>query len=79
MENNYDSVVVWSKNNCPHCVSAKTLLNTKGIQYEERNIESGKWTTAQLLEATPGVRSVPQIVIDGKLIGGYDKLKEFLK
>ncbi len=36
MENNYDSVVVWSKNNCPHCVSAKTLLNTKGIQYEER-------------------------------------------
>ncbi len=53
-------------------------MNTKGIQFEERNIESGKWTTAQLLEAAPGVRSVPQIVIDGKLIGGYDKLKEFL-
>ena len=70
---------VYSRDGCIFCDAAMELLEAKGIQYEERNIESGKWTTAQLLEAAPGVRSVPQIVIDGKLIGGYDKLKEFLK
>ena len=70
--------IVWSKDYCPYCVNAKALLDSKGIVYEERNISQGKWTKEQLLEAVPGARTVPQIFLDGKLIGGYDNLKEYL-
>lgn len=68
--------IVWSKDYCPYCVNAKALLDSKGIMYEERNISQGKWTKEQLLEAVPGARTVPQIFLDDKLIGGYDHLKE---
>jgi glutaredoxin 3 len=71
-------IIVWSKNQCPYCVSAKNLLKVKNLQFEERNIESGDWSKEQLLEACPGARSVPQIVIDGEVIGGFDKLKSLL-
>ena len=69
--------IVWSKDYCPYCVRAKALLDAKGIVYEERNISQGEWTKEQLLEAVPGARTVPQIFLDGELIGGYDQLKAF--
>jgi len=69
--------IVWTKTVCPYCVNAKNLLDSKGIEYEERNLETGEWTKEQLLEAVPGARTVPQIFIDGKHIGGYDQLKEY--
>jgi glutaredoxin len=71
------NVVVWSKDHCPYCVNAKNLLDSKGIKYEERNISHGEWTREQLLEAVPNARTVPQIFIDGVLIGGYDQLREY--
>ena len=54
------------------------ILEQKEIVYEERMIGEG-WTTEQLLEAVPNVRTVPQIVLDGKLIGNYDNLVEHFK
>lgn len=78
-ETEIKNVIVWSKDHCPYCVQAKTLLKIKGIEFEERNISQGPWTREQLLEACPGARTVPQIVIDGKVIGGYDRLEEYFK
>jgi glutaredoxin 3 len=72
-------VVVWSQDLCPYCVKAKNLLEIKGIEYEERNISAGVWTREQLQEACPDARTVPQIVIDGMVIGGYDRLEEHFK
>jgi glutaredoxin 3 len=69
--------IVWSKDNCPYCVQAKNLLQMKGIEYEERNIQKD-WTKEQLLEAVPGARTVPQIFLGEELIGGFDKLKAHL-
>lgn len=69
--------IVWSKDYCPYCVNAKKLLDIKGIAYEERNISQGTWTKQQLLESVPNARTVPQIFIDGTLIGGYDQLKNY--
>ena len=69
--------IIWTKTVCPYCVNAKNLLKMKGIEYEERNIQEGTWTREQLLEAVPGARTVPQVFIDGKLIGTYDHLKEY--
>lgn len=71
--------IIWTKTVCPYCVNAKNLLKIKGIDYEERNIQEGTWTREQLLEAVPGARTVPQVFIDGELIGTYDQLKEYFK
>jgi len=67
--------VVWSKNQCPFCVQAKALLEMKGIEFEERNV-STDWTKEQLLEAVPTARTLPQIFLDDKLIGGFTELKK---
>jgi len=72
-------IIVWSRDNCPYCVKAKNLLDIQDLKYEERNISEGVWTREQLLEACPGARTVPQIVIDGLVIGGYDRLEEYFK
>lgn len=67
--------VVWSKNNCIYCTKAKDFLNKKGIQVEERNVEAGgQWTMRELQDKVPGARAFPQIFIDGKYVGGYDKM-----
>lgn len=70
--------VVWSKYHCPFCDKAKALLKMKGIEFEERKIGDG-YTKEELLEAVPNARTVPQIIIDGKLIGGYTDLEKYLK
>ena len=72
------TAVVWSKNNCIYCVKAKNYLEKKNIHVEERNIESGDWTVTQLEEAVPNVRAVPQIFIDNKYIGNYDKMVSYI-
>jgi glutaredoxin len=71
-------VVVWSKYNCTFCDQAKLLLGQREIKFEERKIGDG-YTKEELLEEVPTARSVPQIIIDGKVIGGFPELKEFLK
>lgn len=73
------AAVVWSKNNCGYCVMAKNLLRNQGIEYQERNISEGPWTREQLLEAVPHARTLPQVFLDGNLIGGYDQLKKHLE
>jgi glutaredoxin 3 len=54
-------------------VRAKDLLNRKGAQFEEINLDGKDKELAQLRERT-GQRTVPQIFIDGKLIGGFTDL-----
>lgn len=66
--------IIWTKDGCGYCVRAKALLEQKNIPYVERKIGAG-WTREQLLESVPSARTVPQIFIDGLLIGGHDELK----
>jgi glutaredoxin len=69
--------IVWSKDQCAFCDQAKNLLKAKGIAFEERKIGDG-YTREQLLEAVPTARTVPQIFLDGELVGGFNELKERL-
>jgi len=75
-ENNMKAIL-WSKYHCSFCDQAKMLLKQQGIQFEERKIGDG-WTKEELLEAVPTARTVPQIFIDDKLIGGYNDLRKYL-
>ena len=65
--------IVWSKPDCSYCVRAKHEFDKRGVEYEERMVGFG-WTKEDLLESVPQARSVPQIFIDGKYIGGYNEL-----
>jgi len=69
---------VWSKNACPFCVQAKSLLESRGIEFEERNV-STDWTKEQLLEAVPTARTLPQIFLDDNYIGGFTELRQHLQ
>jgi glutaredoxin 3 len=69
--------IVWSKYHCPYCDQAKALLTSKGIQFEEKKIGDG-YSKEELLEAVPTARSVPQIFLDGELVGGFTELKQKL-
>jgi len=69
--------IVWSKYHCPYCDQAKALLKSKNIEFEEKKIGDG-YTREELLEAVPTARTVPQIFLDGELIGGFTELKQKL-
>lgn len=73
----YMKAVLWSKYDCPYCDQAKMLLKNKGIEFEEKKIGDG-YTKEDLLEAVPTARSVPQIFLDGELVGGFTELRKKL-
>jgi glutaredoxin 3 len=71
------NVIIWSKYNCPYCDQAKALLKQRDVQFEERKIGDG-YTKEELLEAIPNARTVPQIIINGNLIGGFTELRKYI-
>ena len=71
------TAIIWSKYHCSYCDQAKALLRSKGIIFEEKKIGDG-YTKEELLEAVPTARTVPQIFLDGELVGGFTELKKKL-
>lgn len=73
-------VVIWSKVNCPQCDKAKALLNAQEIEWLEKKIGADTgYSVEDLLAEVSGAKSVPQIFVDGKHIGGYQELVKFLE
>lgn len=66
-------VQVYSTDYCPYCDRAKALLRKKGIEFEDIDVTHSPEQRTYLIEAT-GRRTVPQIFIHGKPIGGCDDL-----
>jgi glutaredoxin 3 len=58
---------------CGYCVRAKALLRTKGLDFEEINLDDDPAFRQKLFDLTGGW-TVPQILIDGDPIGGYTEL-----
>ena len=78
MKGNHVQVVVYTKSNCPNCLSAKALLESKGLGYEERDFENwDNWK--ELASKYPEARQMPQIFIDGQRVGGLAGLQAALK
>ena len=67
------SVKVYTTTFCPYCVRAKQFLKSKGVDFEEINL-SGKFDELAELKARTGWRTVPQIFIGDKFIGGYEDM-----
>lgn len=71
-----NSIVIYTKDNCPYCVQAKNLFTNKGQQYTEMKI-GVDLTREDFMGLFPDVRTVPFIIINGEKVGGYDKLVEY--
>ena len=66
-------IVVYYTDRCSFCVRAKALLDARGLEYEEINLERDPDGRAELARET-GMLSFPQILIDGVLVGGFMEL-----
>jgi glutaredoxin 3 len=69
---------VWTRNDCLYCSLAKKELHNRKYQIDERNITS-LWSKEDLLKVVPNAKTVPQIFIRGKYIGGYDELMTYFE
>jgi glutaredoxin 3 len=69
-------VKIYSTATCPVCDKAKALLTKWGIAYDEAMVDQGRDALKEMLELTNHARTVPQIAIDGKWIGGFSELTE---
>jgi glutaredoxin 3 len=69
-------VTVYSMLNCPYCVKAKALLTQRGVAFETIMIDD--WSDEQwdAFAKSSGMKTVPQVYVDGTLIGGYTQLAE---
>jgi glutaredoxin 3 len=66
-------VQVYTTASCPFCVRAKRLLQARGIRYDEIDVGGDAEARTELVRRT-GRRTVPQIFIDGRAIGGFEEL-----
>lgn len=67
-------IKIYTKDPCPYCVRAINLLEEKGLAYNEVDL-TGKPEEIDRIKNETGWRTVPIILINGKLIGGYNDLK----
>ena len=68
-------VELYTTTYCPFCVRAKSLLNSKGVKFEEIDVTDNAELRQKMVEMSGGRRTVPEIFIDGKIVGGYEELK----
>ena len=67
-------VEIYTKFLCPYCTRAKSLLQSKGVEFTEYDISMGGPKREEMLSRAPGRTTVPQIFIDDRHIGGSDDL-----
>lgn len=67
-------VEIYTTPTCPYCIAAKALLRKKGVSYEETDVSRDPDLRAAMAQRAGGRRSVPQIFIDGRSVGGSDDI-----
>lgn len=67
-------VEIYTTQTCPYCLRAKHLLTTKGVAFQEYDVGGDAALRAAMTERAEGRRTVPQIFIDDRPVGGCDDL-----
>jgi glutaredoxin len=70
-------IEIYGKPMCPYCDKAKSLCEQRGYNYTYKSLGTD-YSKEELLETFPGARTVPQIIISGKKIGGYDQFTQYI-
>jgi glutaredoxin-like protein len=68
-------VTVFSREGCPYCVKAKGLLRDAGIEFDE--LVLNRDFAESTIRAVAGQTTVPQVFINGNLIGGFEELEDY--
>ena len=68
------NVVIYTTTYCPYCSAAKALLDSKGVKFKEIDVTKDPAAKRRIMEETAW-KTVPIILINEKLIGGYDQLR----
>jgi glutaredoxin 3 len=69
-------VEVYSTSYCPFCIRAKALLRSKRVEFDEIDVTDDPELRAKMVKRSGGRRTVPEIFINGRIIGGCDELYE---
>lgn len=72
------NITMYTRDNCPNCVAAKKLLESKGLKYADVDVEVGD-RLGNLLKEFPDARQMPQIFINDQRVGGLAGLQAALK
>ncbi len=72
------TVIMYSKPNCSYCVRAKSFMEMRNIEFVERKVGVDT-TREELMEAAPNARTVPQIFVNGELVGGYTEFVSYIE
>ena len=67
-------IEIYSGDFCPYCIRAKSLLKKKGLAFTEYNVQREPERRSEMLERTAGARTIPQIFINDRYVGGCDEL-----
>jgi glutaredoxin 3 len=78
MINENTAIEIYSSRNCSYCHAAKTLLNSRGLNYTEIDVTFDADKRREMMDRAKQ-RTVPQIFIDGKSIGGFRELAQVLR
>ena len=68
-------VELYTTTYCPFCVRAKNLLRSKGVAFDEIDVTDDDELRAKVIEMSGGRRTVPEIFINGEIVGGFEELK----
>ena len=66
-------ITIYTKDYCPYCIKAKSLLSSIGATFEEVDITNSPDTIMELVKKS-GMRTVPQIFVWDECLGGYDAI-----
>ena len=70
-------IVLYSKEKCTYCSKAKAMLDSLGLKYTEKKFEDFDSVEDFKKDIGKDVRTMPQIKINGEIIGGYHQLVEY--
>ena len=73
------NITIYTKSNCPNCTTAKQLLKSKMLPFQEIYVDAFPNALEDLLRRHPDARQMPQIFIEGQRVGGLAGLQAALK
>ena len=67
-------ILLYTTQFCGYCRAAKRLLGSKGLEFEEIDVAFDSEKRAEMIQRAGGLRTVPQIFVHGRHVGGYEEL-----
>jgi len=68
------TIEVYSGGYCPYCLRAKSLLKQRGLEFTEYDVQADPKKRDEMLQRSNGARTIPQIFINDRHVGGCDEL-----